>query len=266
MTFLRDSFALGNSFVEQHILKSILDGDPKDSLLWREIIQYPAARVLETMEDSPREKRRDLEESVAMILRLATEATAAMAQNSAATVIGALAAAGKALASAGDVSALDSAVEKTWEKARESGGVTAATVREMTGFYASRGAMEPCVRCIKENWRELAGDAGSFAQTMGMLQAVAQRAGYLITDVFGESDVEGRLTRGLTSSVYRATVRRGTATTGEECGEGGAAGDLCAVFEVSRRGAVGRRGRAEAVQGGVAEGVSCRRRLRWRRR
>lgn len=192
MTFLRDSFALGNSFVEQHILQCILDGDPTDSLLWRQLIQYPAARVLETLEtSSPREKRQDLAESVAMILRLATEAVAAVAQEPVATVIGALSAAGKALSPAGDVSAIDSAVEKLWEESRGTRKATAGAVAAMAGFYAGRGAMEACVRCLRENWRVLAGEIGSFEQAMGMLQAVATRASYLISDVFGEKDVTG---------------------------------------------------------------------------
>lgn len=188
---LRDSFALGNSFVEQYILQSILDGDPTDSLLWRQLIQYPAARVLETLSvDSPREKQKDLAESETMILRLATQAFAAVAQDPLATVLSALSAAARSLSPAGDVSELCSAVAGYWEKAREKGGVSAAAVEEMAGFYAWRGEMAASVGCLKANWRELAGTVGSFERAMSMLAAMAERSPYLIADGFGASDVE----------------------------------------------------------------------------
>ena len=102
--------------MEQYILQSILDGDPTDSLLWRQLIQYPAARVLETLSvDSPREKQKDLAESETMILRLATQAFAAVAQDPLATVLSALSAAARSLSPAGDVSELCSAVAGYWE-------------------------------------------------------------------------------------------------------------------------------------------------------
>lgn len=177
--------------MEQYILQSILDGDPTDSLLWRQLIQYPAARVLETLSvDSPREKQKDLAESETMILRLATQAFAAVAQDPLATVLSALSAAARSLSPAGDVSELCSAVAGYWEKAREKGGVSAAAVEEMAGFYAWRGEMAASVGCLKANWRELAGTVGSFERAMSMLAAVAERSPYLIADGFGASDVE----------------------------------------------------------------------------
>ena len=220
---LRVAYELGNVFVEQAVLQGILDDYPQDVAIWKELITYPVSRITDELEDEEEQenenendndnnngegrrrdealqkrKKTDFAESLAMVLQLAEQAANTLSETVdlatiTVTVIQALTAAAKTMSVAGDVSALYTAVEQYYQNAVKATVVNGEVVAEMTRFFASRGQMQECVECIKTHKEMLLSAVEPFLTTMTMLIPVANRAEFLIEDVFEVKDVKSTM-------------------------------------------------------------------------
>ena len=208
---LRVAYELGNVFVEQAVLQGILDDYPQDVAIWKELITYPVSRITDELEDEEEQenenengngngegrrrrdevlqkrKKTDFAESLAMVLQLAEQAANTLSE----TVD--LATITVTMSVAGDVSALYTAVEQYYQNAVKAMVVNGEVVAEMTRFFASRGQMQECVECIKTHKEMLLSAVEPFLTTMTMLISVANRAEFLIEDVFEVKDVKSTM-------------------------------------------------------------------------
>lgn len=202
---LRIAYELGNVFVEQAVLQGILDQDSHDLAIWKELITYPVARITDELEDEEEEsekdellqkrKKTDFAESMTMVIQLAEQAESTLQEKVDAAsitvmIIQALTAAAKAMSIAGDVSQIYEAIDHHYQKAMSAEIVNGDIVAEMTRYYASRGQMQECVECIYTHQAMLLASVEPFLTTMTMLISVANRADYLIVDVFHVNDVQ----------------------------------------------------------------------------
>lgn len=177
-----------------------MDESPRELKVWLELISYPVTRISEELSvsepDEMLEKRRkrDIEESCQMTEQLAIQMFESLKDKVQlslifSTIIQAFTVSTKALDLSGSADSLAKTVEKFYMKAEQMNAVDANVIAEMLKFYATQGRMEDCMKCIKNHQDLLLSKIGSFLSTLSMLIAVANRADYLIQDVYNVQDV-----------------------------------------------------------------------------